>query len=57
MAIAEHHPEELYSRNKGVAKMSKKQLHDYASSSEKGLPAKVKSRKRPSRKTRKARSA
>ena len=38
MAIAAHHPEKLYKRNKGVAKMSKKQLHEYATTSEKGLP-------------------
>jgi hypothetical protein len=42
MAIAEHAPEKLYSRNKGLKKMSKKQLHDFASTSEKGLPEKVK---------------
>jgi hypothetical protein len=38
MAIAEHHPEELYARNKGMAKMSHSQLHDFASTKEKGLP-------------------
>lgn len=38
MAIAEHHPEKLYDRNKGLAKMSKSQLHEFASTSEKGLP-------------------
>lgn len=31
MAIAEHEPEKLYKRNKGLKKMSKKQLHDFAS--------------------------
>jgi hypothetical protein len=31
MAIAEHHPEELYDRNKGLKKMSHEQLHDFAS--------------------------
>ena len=30
MAIAEHHPEKLYKQNKGVLKMSKKQLHEFA---------------------------
>ena len=35
MAIAEHHPEKLYARNKGMLKMSHEQLHDYAST--KGL--------------------
>lgn len=39
-AIALHHPEKLYERNKGLTKMSGKQLEDYASSSEKGLPQK-----------------
>ena len=38
MAIAEHHPEELYERNKGLAEMSHKQLHEFASTSEKHLP-------------------
>jgi hypothetical protein len=35
MAIAEHSPSKLYSKNKAVLKMSKKQLHDYAAT--KGL--------------------
>lgn len=47
MAIAEHAPEKLYKRNKGVAKMSKGQLHDFATTEEKGLPLKKK-RKRTS---------
>ena len=38
MAIAEHHPSELYSRNKGLAKMSHSQLHDFAATKEKHLP-------------------
>ena len=38
MAIAEHHPSELYAKNKGMAKMSKSQLHDFASTKEKGMP-------------------
>ena len=38
MAIAEHHPEQLYARNRGMAKMTKSQLHDFASTKEKGLP-------------------
>jgi len=42
MAIAEHHPEKLYARNKGLANMSKEQLHDFATTSEKGLPKKMK---------------
>ena len=31
MAIAEHHPEALYRRNRGLLKMSHRQLHDFAS--------------------------
>ena len=38
MAIAEHHPEELSEKNKGLLSMSHKQLHDFASTSEKHLP-------------------
>ena len=41
MSIAEHEPSKLYARNKGLAKMSKKDLHDFASTKEKGLPKKV----------------
>jgi hypothetical protein len=37
-AIAEHEPEKLYARNKGLADMTHKQLHDFASTKEKGLP-------------------
>jgi hypothetical protein len=44
MAIAEHHPEQLFAKNKGLLQMSKGQLHDYASTPEKSLPV----RKRPS---------
>ena len=38
MAIAEHHPSQLYGKNKGMKKMSKSQLHDFAATKEKGLP-------------------
>jgi hypothetical protein len=38
MAIAEHHPEKLYAKNKGLKKMTKEQLHDFATTPEKGLP-------------------
>jgi hypothetical protein len=38
MAIAEHNPDNLYARNKGVANMSKSQLHDFASTPRTGLP-------------------
>jgi hypothetical protein len=46
MAIAEHNPGELYAKNKGLAKMSKSELHKFASTSEKGLPLEVKTKKR-----------
>lgn len=42
MAIAEHHPDELYARNKGVADMSHEQLHDFAKTKESHLPHHVK---------------
>lgn len=45
MAIAEHHPGEVYERNKGLLKMSKKQLHDFASTKEKGLVARKPSKR------------
>lgn len=38
MAIAEHHPEKLYKRNRSVLTMTKKQLHEFAST--KGLKKK-----------------
>ena len=31
MAIAEHHPSKVSKKNRGVLKMSHKQLHDFAS--------------------------
>lgn len=40
MAIAEHHPEELYARNSGLTKMSHQQLHDFAATPRKPLPTK-----------------
>ncbi len=42
MAIAEHHPEEVSSKNAGVLKMSQSQLHDFAATKEKKLPQRVK---------------
>jgi hypothetical protein len=38
MAIAEHHPSEVYAKNRGVLNMSHGQLHDFAATKEKGLP-------------------
>jgi hypothetical protein len=46
MAIAEHAPKKLYKRNKGLKKMSKKQLSEFARTKEKGLPAKKKKKAR-----------
>jgi len=46
MAIAEHAPSKLYKKNKGLEKMSKKDLHDFASTKEKKLPSKVKKYKK-----------
>ena len=40
MAIAEHHPSEVSAKNRGVLKMSKSQLHDFAAT--KGLREKMK---------------
>jgi len=39
-AIAEHHPEKLYARNRGLLKMSHQQLHDFAATPRKNLPKK-----------------
>ena len=41
MAIAEHNPTILYKRNRGVLKMSKEQLHDFASTKGAALAATV----------------
>lgn len=41
MAIAEHAPDKLYAKNKGLLKMSGKQLHDFASTKRKNLPQRV----------------
>lgn len=38
MAIAEHHPEKVFARNRGVLGMSKSKLHEFARTKEKGLP-------------------
>jgi hypothetical protein len=44
MAIAEHDPGALFPENKGLAKMSTSQLHDFAVTKEKGLPTQVKAK-------------
>jgi hypothetical protein len=41
MAIAEHSPGKLMGKNKGLLKMSKSQLHDFAATKEKKLPMAV----------------
>ena len=41
MGMAEHNPGEVYAKNKGVLNMSHGQLHDFASTKEKSLPAKA----------------
>lgn len=41
MAIAEHNPSAVYSRNAGVLKMSHSQLHDFAATPRKGKPQHV----------------
>jgi hypothetical protein len=46
MAIAEHHPSKLSKKNKGMLKMTKSQLHEFAATKEKGLPRKVKKGKK-----------
>ncbi len=38
MAIAEHDPSKLNKSNRGLLSMSKSQLHDFASTKERGLP-------------------
>lgn len=42
MAIAKHHPEKLYKRNRGALKMSSEQLHEFAATRERGLPRRKK---------------
>ena len=46
MAIAEHAPEKLYGRNRGLLKMSRDQLHGFAHTKQKGLPKYVAQRKK-----------
>lgn len=41
MAIAEHSPGKLYSKDKSMLNMTGGQLHDYAATSQKGLPSVV----------------
>lgn len=45
MGLAEHNPSAVHKKNLGVLKMTRDQLSDFASTTEKGLPKKVKSSK------------
>jgi len=47
MAIAEHAPSKVFKRNRVVLKMSAKSLHDFAATSRKGLPKRVKKPTKP----------
>jgi hypothetical protein len=44
MAIAEHNPGKLYARNRGLLKMSKPKLSEFASTKSNGLPRRVTSK-------------
>jgi hypothetical protein len=44
MAIAEHEPSKLYSRNRGLLKMSKPKLSEFASTKTSGLPRRAKTK-------------
>lgn len=46
MAIAEHEPEKLSAKNKGLLKMSKGKLSEFAATPRKGLPMKAGGRKK-----------
>ena len=41
--IAEHEPEKLYKRNRGLLKMERKSLHHYAATPDKRLPKRSRS--------------
>lgn len=41
MAIAEHHPSQLYAKNRGLLKMTHRQLHDFAATKRRGLPTRA----------------
>lgn len=40
-AMAEHNPSALYKRNKGLAKLPKSTLHEFAATPRTGLPKRV----------------
>lgn len=41
IAIAEHHPGQVYAKNRGILGMKKEDMHDFASTKETDLPEKV----------------
>ena len=45
MAIAAEHPSKVFAKNRGVLKMGKSSLKEFARTSEKGLPRKKKRKK------------
>ncbi len=55
MALAEHHPEMVSAKNRGILKMSHSQLHDFASTKERGLANHVAQLKKAGRIARKKR--
>lgn len=46
MRIAEHSPDKLYARNRGMLKMGKSQLHDFAVTPTANLPTTVGKKKK-----------
>ncbi len=46
MAIAEHHPEMLHKRNRGVLSMGEEQLHDFAVAPHRGVRSVERARRR-----------
>lgn len=40
-AIAEHQPSALYKRNRGLASLPQKTLHEFAATARRGLPKRV----------------
>ncbi len=38
IGLAEHHPEKVSAKNQGILKMTKSDMHDFASTKETGLP-------------------
>ena len=44
-AIAEHAPEKLHVKNRGLLKLSRRQLHDFAATKRSSLPARAMSKR------------